>query len=376
MPTSIDLHAELEQLAASAEHLYQKIGDSVDTDVLRAALHAKRVVVATCEKAIAVANARAQGVEVSDVVAEVEKTTPQQASTMVLAALRNNQFPQLRDLWATGQISEDSRKQAVTTLMKLRNCIPAEEFDNAQNSITEAAHSLRGEALTRQLETIIKHYQPQIDHQAHVRRKRYLTFQAVPGGWKFHGLLPKDEGDTVRQALGEIARQARAKDLQNPKSTRRVKISTRLVDALTHLCVQFHTTLVQPQNLHPIRETNQKTGTGLDPSQWRSHILRTYDGRYDLGRSQRLADPKLRALVLARDGGCIFPHCDAIPTTCEIAHIIPWREGGPTNLTNLASLCPHHHWIIDNTRSEYELTLAPENGPTVKPIKHHTVQRE
>lgn len=368
---------ELEQFCVTAQRLYAQVGDSVDANDLRALLNAKRLVVAACEKAIAVANTRAEGVDVSDVVAEVEKTTPSQANSVVLAALRNTQFPQLQDLWAAGEVSEPSRRQAVNVLVKLRNAIPAEEFDTAQDAVTEAARTLRGEELTRQLETIVNHYQPQVDHDAEVRRKRYLAFQAVPGGWRFHGLLPKDEGDIVRHALGELARQARAKDLQSDRGkARRVKISTRLADALAQLASQFHATLVQAENLHPLREAGKEAEGGLAPSKWRSHILRTYDGRYDLGRTQRLADRKLRTLVLARDGGCLFPHCDAIPTVCEIAHVVPWREGGGTDLANLAALCPHHHWIVDNKNSEYELVIVPEDGAKVRRSKHLLVQRE
>lgn len=71
------------------------------------------------------------------------------------------------------------------------------------------------------------------------------------------------------------------------------------------------------------------------------------ESEFDLGRSFRLASKELRELVLKRDDGCLVRRCDAIAELCEIHHVIPWSEGGPTDLANLVALCPHHHWIAD-----------------------------
>ena len=73
----------------------------------------------------------------------------------------------------------------------------------------------------------------------------------------------------------------------------------------------------------------------------------TARSEFDLGRSFRLASKELRELVLRRDHGCLVRRCDALPELCEIHHVIPWSEGGPTDLANLVALCPHHHWIAD-----------------------------
>ncbi|HSU37363.1 MAG TPA: HNH endonuclease signature motif containing protein, partial [Propionibacteriaceae bacterium] len=44
-----------------------------------------------------------------------------------------------------------------------------------------------------------------------------------------------------------------------------------------------------------------------------------------------------------RDGGCSFPGCPTAPEWTERHHVIPWIDGGETNLDNLTSLCRHHH---------------------------------
>ena len=57
----------------------------------------------------------------------------------------------------------------------------------------------------------------------------------------------------------------------------------------------------------------------------------------DVGRSQRLVTPAIRAALELRDGGCVFPGCTTPARDCDAHHIIPWRLGGPTALSNVAS---------------------------------------
>jgi len=47
--------------------------------------------------------------------------------------------------------------------------------------------------------------------------------------------------------------------------------------------------------------------------------------------------------LTARDAGCSFPGCAAPPQWCERHHIVPWVDGGATNLDNLTLLCGYHH---------------------------------
>ncbi|SDS68886.1 HNH endonuclease [Friedmanniella luteola] len=62
-----------------------------------------------------------------------------------------------------------------------------------------------------------------------------------------------------------------------------------------------------------------------------------------LGRTRRIASPSQTLALAARDRGCSFPGCDLPPTWCERHHIVPWIEGGPTDLDNLTLLCRYHH---------------------------------
>ncbi|MHA7175659.1 HNH endonuclease signature motif containing protein [Arthrobacter sp. Sr24] len=68
------------------------------------------------------------------------------------------------------------------------------------------------------------------------------------------------------------------------------------------------------------------------------------------GRTRRLFTPAQRKLLFARDLGCSFPDCTASAMWCEAHHVIPWREGGETNLNNAALLCQHHHTLVHHSQ--------------------------
>jgi hypothetical protein len=70
-------------------------------------------------------------------------------------------------------------------------------------------------------------------------------------------------------------------------------------------------------------------------------------GILNYGTTQRLASPKQTLALIARDKGCAFPGCTSPPEWSERHHVIPWRDGGKTDLDNLCLLCDHHHDRID-----------------------------
>ena len=59
-----------------------------------------------------------------------------------------------------------------------------------------------------------------------------------------------------------------------------------------------------------------------------------------------LATPKLLLALCLRDRGCTFPGCSRPPGWCDAHHGVHWCDGGPTDLTNMALLCPRHHTIV------------------------------
>jgi hypothetical protein len=63
----------------------------------------------------------------------------------------------------------------------------------------------------------------------------------------------------------------------------------------------------------------------------------------DLGRGVRTASAPQRKALAARDGGCAIPGCSVPAVGCEAHHVTWWSRGGPTDVANMALLCPRHH---------------------------------
>src|SRR5687768_2075150 len=55
----------------------------------------------------------------------------------------------------------------------------------------------------------------------------------------------------------------------------------------------------------------------------------------NLGRTRRIASRGQTAALHARDRGCSFPGCGTAPEWSERHHVVPWIDGGPTDLDNL-----------------------------------------
>jgi hypothetical protein len=58
----------------------------------------------------------------------------------------------------------------------------------------------------------------------------------------------------------------------------------------------------------------------------------------------RTVNRRLRTALAHRDRCCVVPGC-GVPFGLEIDHVVPFAEGGPTELENLALLCHHHHYL-------------------------------
>jgi hypothetical protein len=81
---------------------------------------------------------------------------------------------------------------------------------------------------------------------------------------------------------------------------------------------------------------------------------------------KRLVTPEQRTALIARDKGCAFPNCDAVPAWCDAHHIKPWSVGGPTVMDNLTLLCRNHHRLIHSTsgfRGIWEVKMGDDHKP-------------
>ena len=85
------------------------------------------------------------------------------------------------------------------------------------------------------------------------------------------------------------------------------------------------------------------------------------------GRSVRYATAAQRRALVIRDGGCVFPGCDAPPGWCDAHHVVCWEDGGPTDIDHLALLCRAHHGLAHSTEWALEAVALDRAGPDPPP---------
>ena len=79
---------------------------------------------------------------------------------------------------------------------------------------------------------------------------------------------------------------------------------------------------------------------------FRGHLLDAKGVTMKMGRARRLVTPGQRVRLAVRDGGCTIPGCTVPATWCDAHHIVPWANGGRSDLDNYALLCQRHHtWV-------------------------------
>jgi hypothetical protein len=66
----------------------------------------------------------------------------------------------------------------------------------------------------------------------------------------------------------------------------------------------------------------------------------------DLGVRTPVVSASLRRAVKLRDRHCAFPGCDRRPGWCDVHHVVPVEEHGPTEEANLVLLCRRHHVVM------------------------------
>ena len=91
-----------------------------------------------------------------------------------------------------------------------------------------------------------------------------------------------------------------------------------------------------------------------------------------VGRDRRFPTEAQIKAIIARDRTCRGTGCAAGPERCEIHHIVPWEEGGLTDIDKMCLACPHcHHnihdrgYIVIKTNTGYKIINPnnPPNGP-------------
>ncbi|MFC4244865.1 DUF222 domain-containing protein [Gryllotalpicola reticulitermitis] len=86
------------------------------------------------------------------------------------------------------------------------------------------------------------------------------------------------------------------------------------------------------------------------------------DGRLlELGRETRGFSRRQRRAIATRDGGtCLIPGCTVPAQWCEVHHVTPYRDGGPTDASNgTSSKADHFVVLLDTHRGRHNVQMHP-----------------
>lgn len=225
----------------------------------------------------------------------------------------------------------------------------------------------------RLINTLIDQYDPTAaDEEAEDEREhRYVSLSETMGGWwQIDGLLDPATGQKLKIAMDVFAARSGEDDPRIPKQRR--------CDALSEIADRALGQVDRPSGAAAVTITvtadQLRDGSGVS---WPDGLLVS---RTDLaihtcsadvayvvgfptdqpprweplavGMSQRYATPAQRRALAVRDGGCVHPGCTVRPERCIAHHIVHWRDGGPTDLSNLVLLCDYHHREVHLNRLE------------------------
>ncbi len=71
---------------------------------------------------------------------------------------------------------------------------------------------------------------------------------------------------------------------------------------------------------------------------------------HDLASAAYRPPPRVAELVIARDGTCRFRTCRRPAEQCDLDHVTPFGQGGPTCTCNLGGQCRSHHQLKQHPR--------------------------
>lgn len=314
-----------------------------------------------------------------------------EASSAVWTARALERRPAVRDAAAGGRISVGQAKAIGEALDALPSSLDrAQSAEAEQLILSEAAHA-PAEKLRTMTETILRQVAPakvdsaqeraaklaERDVRARSRRKLWFGSES-DGSIEFGGSLPVVACRRLESMVQAISdrRYRSAKDSRDRLVLQETP-QQRAADALIEILgaaeapepggaktPPIPAAAAQLQVLIPYQDLLDRAaaagvladGTSVSAGELRvlacsaeiiPAVLGSDSQVLDMGLAVRLAPPSLRRAIGLRDGGCAFPGCAAPMRHCDLHHVRPWQEGGPTHRDNIVALCRVHHALCE-----------------------------
>ena len=287
-----------------------------------------------------------------------------EASGTVKTSRSLTHMPEITEQAVAGNIPPNGLK----TLALTRDKRP-DHFVEHESVFAEIASYLDPQDLRR----AVSHWEQQVDYPAALedtesarQRRRFYFSQGYGGMWSAAGDIDPESGHVISTALRSHTDPV-SFDLGDNRS-----YPQRNADALAEICRFWldhnddisvsggerpHITVTVPYEILTgnERRLGEIDGNVVNPEAIRRlacdagivRIVTDGEGQpLDVGRRIRTVTPAIRRALELRDGGCVWPGCDAPASWCDAHHIIHWADGGVTALINLVLLCRKHHTAV------------------------------
>jgi len=279
------------------------------------------------------------------------------------------------DALAGGTVGAEHADALANATAKIDDAVKAEFYAQQDDLLNRATHSTP-EEFARHCRTTVARLERDngLARNQQQRRDSRLTIKPLADGMhQISGVVHPELGSRLTTAINlEV-------DRLIASSTNRATDRAHLAaEALGNLVTGGHqaarpseaeilvlideATLCDGLHPHSVCETND--AVALPPEsirrlacngRIRPVIIGQHGEVLSLGVEQRLANRAQRRALRAMYRTCAFPGCDVTFTKTEAHHILPWEQGGPTDIANLLPLCTLHHHFIHELGWQLEL---------------------
>lgn len=254
-----------------------------------------------------------------------------------------------------------------------------DHFDALEAVLVDVASRVEPKELRRLLDVLITQSIPEgadIDHLKQHAKRGLKLGERSDGMWKISGLLDGIDGQALYDTLQPLMAKDGASDDRSAPQRRADALRDLVAMARANsrpLGVSGLTVLIDIENLPDGLKATLEDGTPLGPStfDWQACCValaavfgvNTSEGFRPLylGRSKRRASYDQWLALVARDRGCI--RCGKSPRHTEAHHIISWRDGGLTDISNLCLLCSRCHHDLHLGR--FDVVMNEEGMPSL-----------
>jgi hypothetical protein len=282
-----------------------------------------------------------------------------EAAGLLAAARQMEKLPEVAEAFKAGLLSPAKARQVAGAA----SCDPSKQKALLQAAERQSLGELRNtcDRVRRQAASA----EDEASAYESIRRRRYFRDVTEPdGAVRFDGRVCPDDGAKLR---AELMRRARRLAAQARAEGRRERLDCYIADALMELVTganrepgagpDIHVT-VEAKALRRGYSKDGETCTIAGVGQVAVATAREILGEgylsilvtkgadvLSVARAGRAVHPDVDTALAARDPKCCVPGCDVTEPLERDHRVLPFADGGPTSLENLARLCRWHHYM-------------------------------